>query len=248
MVRRRCRRLAATGWSPSNSRIGRAVGGGGGPPRRTAAPPTAAAAGTRSGAAVGSIGRRHGGACACTCAVPAAQGFGAAREGAGHRRIATGLGGRLARHGHPEDGRRDAVADEAAQLVVQLERFALEFVERILLRIAPQADAAAHVVELGQVLDPQRVDRSDEDQPLDGLPVLLADLGRLGRQALVGYLADVFGDRIAPAEVPQLVGRGARTAQAHRHEGCRQPLEVPRLRIVTGQVAVHDRVHLVIEE
>ena len=49
-----------TGWSPSDSRIGRDVGGGGGPPRRMADPPAAAAAGTRASAATPRLAGRPG--------------------------------------------------------------------------------------------------------------------------------------------------------------------------------------------
>ncbi len=69
----------------------------------------------------------------------------------------------------------DLAPNEAAQLLIQLERFALELVERIDAAVAAQADAAAHVVELGQVVDPQGVDAAQQDQPLDLCPDLSAE-------------------------------------------------------------------------
>ena len=63
---------------------------------------------------------------------------------------------RLGLDGDAEDRVGDLLADEAAQLLVELERLALELHERVGAAVAAQADAAAEVVQLGQVLDPQR--------------------------------------------------------------------------------------------
>ena len=52
-------------------------------------------------------------------------------------------GGGVAGDGDPEDRRRDLVADQVAQLLVELERLAPELVERVLLGVAAQADARA---------------------------------------------------------------------------------------------------------
>src|SRR5438093_2941343 len=76
---------------------------------------------------------------------------------------------RLDRDGDAEDRRGDLVPDQVAQLAVELVRLAAELVERVLLGVSAQADAAPHVVDLGQVLDPQRVDRAEEDHQLDEL-------------------------------------------------------------------------------
>ena len=98
-----------------------------GPPRRMAEPPTAAAAGTRAAAA----GRRRdprrrrarADAVRAVGSVAAAQRGRSPGERRGHGRIAAvGRGGGLAGDRDPEDRRRDAVPDEAAQLVVQLRR------------------------------------------------------------------------------------------------------------------------------
>ena len=107
---------------------------------------------------------------------------------------------------------------------------------------------AAHVVDLGQVLHPQRVDRPHQDQPLDRGPVLLADLGLLGVEPRVGEVAHVLGDRLAAAEVPQLVGRRALAGQAHLVERVRQPFEVPLVGIVAREVGVDEDVDLLVEE
>ena len=64
----------------------------------------------------------------------------------------------------------------SAQLLVEAERLLAELVERILLGVAAQADAPAHVVELGEVLDPQAVDRAQQHEPLHLRPDLVAVL------------------------------------------------------------------------
>ncbi len=74
----------------------------------------------------------------------------------------------------PEDGRGDLVPDERPQLVVELERLALELHERVGAAVATQADTTPEVVQLGQVVDPQLVDGAQQDQSLDHGPRLLA--------------------------------------------------------------------------
>ena len=80
------------------------------------------------------------------------------------------------------------------------------------------------------------------------LPVLLADLGRLGGQPVVGQVADMDRDRLAAAEVPQLVGGRALAGQPHRAERGRQALEVPRPGVVADEVHVDEVVDLLVEE
>ncbi len=118
----------------------------------------------------------------------------------------------------PEDRGRDLVADEAAQLLVEAERLLLELVERVLLGVAAEADAAPHVVELGEVLDPQRVDRPEQDEPLDHRPVGLADLGLAWPRAVASAsVAEVLGERLAAAGLPELVVRARPgPVEAHR--------------------------------
>src|SRR4051812_43863291 len=132
--------LPITGSSPSDSRIGR-VEGPEGPPRRIAEPPApvevAAPAPTRSavaGAAPAAAGARPPGAAGAGGAGAPPAGGGRPRavgplppgrrsrprgEGGRHSRVAARRDRRLAGHGHPEDRRGDAVADEPAELVVQ---------------------------------------------------------------------------------------------------------------------------------
>src|SRR5207244_7399063 len=86
---------------------------------------------------------------------------------------------RLAGHRDPENRRRDLVADEGSQFLVEAERLLLELVQRILLGVASKPDPTAHVVELGDVLDPERINRSQEHQSLDQRPIALADLSAL---------------------------------------------------------------------
>src|SRR5436190_6569623 len=64
-------------------------------------------------------------------------------------------GGRLAGDRDPEDRRRDLVADQIAQLAVEMVGLATELVERVLLGVTAEADAPPHVVDLSQVFDPQ---------------------------------------------------------------------------------------------
>ena len=92
---------------------------------------------------------------------------------------------RLADDRDAEDRRRDLVADEGAHLLVEAEGLLLEGVERVLLGEAAQADALAHLVDLGQVLDPDRVDRAQQDEALDQRPlvgVLLRPSARASRR------------------------------------------------------------------
>src|SRR5262245_48325533 len=135
------------------------------------------------------------------------------REGAGRR-----LRLLLLRDLGPEDRARDLVADESGELLVQPEGLLAELVERVLLGIAAQADAAAHVVELGQVLDPQRIDRAQEHEPLDRRPQLRPDLLLAGLEHLVGDLAQVLGDRGGGAELEELRGVDPVAPDAHPPE------------------------------
>ena len=97
----------------------------------------------------------------------------------------------------------------AGSSVVEREGFLPELVERILLRVAAEADAAAHVVELGQVLHPQRVDRAQQHEALDGRPVLGADLGFLGGERRVDQVADVLDSASRPPTLPERRPRSA---------------------------------------
>ena len=83
------------------------------------------------------------------------------------------------------------------QLLVEAERLLAELVERVLLGVAAQADAAAHVVELGEVLDPQAVDRAQQHEPLDLRPDLLAVLLLAGLELVVDELAQVLDELLA---------------------------------------------------
>ena len=70
----------------------------------------------------------------------------------------------------------------------------------------------------------------------------------LAASLLVGQVADVLGDRLAAAELPEVVGRRALAGQAHRARARRQALEVPLVRVLADEVAVDQRVDLVVEE
>ena len=140
------------------------------------------------------------------------------------------LGGR--RHAHllgrrrllpldadPEDRAGDLVADEAPQLLVQLERLALELVERVRAAVAAQADAAAEVVELGEVVHPQRVDRAQQDQALDHGPDVGAVLLLPRLELRVGGVVERLDDAFAAALPRQALGIDVGPFDAHRQHG-----------------------------
>ncbi len=75
--------------------------------------------------------------------------------------------------------------DQSPELLVELEGLLAEGVQGILAAVAAEADAPPQVVELGEVLHPERIDRPQQDEPLDHRPVGLAHLGLARIQALV---------------------------------------------------------------
>src|SRR5688572_24283257 len=166
-----------------------------------------AGAGRRRGQAGQHRRRRRGGVrgdlWALAVAIP---GAGACAGGRAHLRGGRLRHGRRRPDGDPEDRVGHLVADEAAQLLVELECLALELVERVDAAVAPEADAAPHVVQLGQVLYPQAVDRAQQDDSLDVAPdvrpvLLLAALDRL-----LDRIAQVLQDFLAHRDLGQVVG------------------------------------------
>ena len=214
----------ATGASPSCSRVLTACGAAGRAPLTMAEPgvPAAGIAGAPRGP-----GSRPRHRLARGSTVSAREGRGTGRKACRDRRIAARGGRRLAGDGDTEDGARDAVADEVAEFLVKLERLAPELVERVLLRVAAQADAAAHVVDLGQVLHPERIDGPQQDHALDGAPVGRADLGFAGVQAASARSSRCSLIASRRAEVPQLVGARALAGQAHHRRGRRPGRRCP---------------------
>src|SRR4029453_5797344 len=104
-----------------------------------------------------------------------------------------------------------------------------------------EAAGPAHIVDLGQMLDPERVDGPEQDEALDGRPVFLADLLRLGLELCVGELEEVLPNRGAAAELPQVVLAGARlVAEAHCLDRGREALHTPVVDAVAGEVAVDE--------
>ena len=69
------------------------------------------------------------------------------------------------------------MADEATQLVIELVGLTLELDEGIGATVAAQADAATEVLQLGEVVHPERVDGTQQDGPLDERPGLLTEGG-----------------------------------------------------------------------
>ena len=169
-------------------------------------------------------------------------GWPATRAGSARRRAVARL------DGDAEDRRRDPVADQVAQLLVHPVRLAAELVERVLLGVAAQPDAAAHVVDLGQVLDPQRVDRPQQHDPLDHGPVAPRRPRPRGRQA--ARRRSRGGTRRSPRDRP---GPRACRPRSPRRRGPsrqrrRQPLDVPGVGVLAGEVAIDERVDLLVEE
>src|SRR4051794_13310922 len=120
----------------------------------------------------------------------------------------------LDRHGHAEDRGPDLVANQVPELAVQLVGLAAELVERVLLGVTAEPDPPAHVVDLGEVLDPQRIDRPQEDHPLDDGPVGLTDVRLALLELRVRELKEMVRDRLAAADLPQLVLAHALAVQA----------------------------------
>ena len=125
-----------------------------------------------------------------------------------------------------------------AQLLVQLERLALELVERVLLGVAAQADAAAHVVELGEVLDPERVDRPESTSrstvAQSSSPTSAALRGRASRRPARGGARD----RLAAAELPELVlASSPRPSRPIAVRAADNALQVPVVGVLADEMA-----------
>src|SRR5438094_7145381 len=79
-------------------------------------------------------------------------------------------------YGHAEDGLGDAAGDPGLHLLKEAVRLAFVGDERVLLAVAAQVDTLAELLHRSEVLDPVRVDRSEEDPSLDRAGELLAEL------------------------------------------------------------------------
>ncbi len=88
---------------------------------------------------------------------------------------------RLRLDAHREDDARHFVADVVQQAAEQLERLALVFLLRVLLRIAAQVDALAQVVQRRQMLAPVRIQALQHHRALEAGKGLAADLRHLAR-------------------------------------------------------------------
>ncbi len=95
---------------------------------------------------------------------------------------------------------RHVVSDRGLQLVEHLVGLDLELVQRLALRVGSKADAATHIVDRGQVLDPQRVDDAQQHQPLEHAD-LLPDLRALALVSVSDELEQRLGDGLALAGV-----------------------------------------------
>src|SRR5260221_8352211 len=88
-------------------------------------------------------------------------------------------------HRDAEDRLGDVVRDLARHLVEEGTGLVLVRHERILLAVAAEVDALAELLHRGEVFDPVRVDRAQQQPPLDGARGLLAERGLAGFVRLV---------------------------------------------------------------
>src|SRR3954452_12155881 len=149
-----------------------------------------------------------------------------------------------------EDGRRDLVADEVPELLVEAEGLPPELVQRVLLGVAPQPDPAAEVVHLGEVLNPQGVDRPEQHKSLDLRPdVALAVLLLAGAERVVDDRAEMLEDRLAATAdlLECLLGRVV-AGQAEGMDGACEAREVPLAVVVATDELVDHDLELVVEE
>jgi len=140
------------------------------------------------------------------------------------------------------------VADEPAQLLVEAEGLDLEGVDRVLLRVTAQEDAAPQVIELGQVLDPERVHGAQQDESLDQRPVGLAGLSLACFQRGVDGLAQSRPDRLAAVQLPEDVGLHLAGGETHRHERPRELVERPVVEVLRARVLGDELLDLIVEE
>src|SRR5436190_11114865 len=135
--------------------------------------------------------------------------------------------------------------DDVEHLREQLERLALVFLLRVLLRVAAQVDALAQVVERGEVLAPVLVDRLQQDHAHERRELLDADARYLAVEQLVGSLLDVLDDvfighRIALLDQPAEEDVDLPLLAQHLLER----LQVPLLLDALGRhVGAHDVFH-----
>src|SRR2546428_4649538 len=69
---------------------------------------------------------------------------------------------------HAQDGLGDATGDTRLHFLEEAVGLALVGDERVLLAVAAKVDALAELLHRGEMLDPVRVDRAEEDPSLDG--------------------------------------------------------------------------------
>src|SRR5574341_1368316 len=70
-------------------------------------------------------------------------------------------------HADPEDHLRGGRGQPGVHLLPVAVRLLLVGDERVLLAVAAEVDALSQLLHLGQVLDPMRIDRAQQDEPLD---------------------------------------------------------------------------------
>jgi hypothetical protein len=85
----------------------------------------------------------------------------------------------LLHHADAQDRSADADADEPLELVIELERLALEGIEWVLLGIPAQPNAATQIIDFGEVLHPELVDAAQDHGAQDARPDLWAKFCRL---------------------------------------------------------------------
>ena len=140
------------------------------------------------------------------------------------------------------------MANEALELLVEAVGLDLEGVDRIGLGVPAQVDAAAQIVQLGEVLDPQGVDRAQQDEPLDERPVVLTHVGLAGAQLPIHDVVELGPDRLVAAQLGQALLRDVVLGQADGDDRPGQIVERGLAGVVGPDVRVEERVDLLFEE
>ena len=151
--------------------------------------------------------------------------------------------------GDAEDRVGHVVADGRLELVEHPVRLDLELVQRVALRVGAQADAAPHVVDGGEVLDPQRVDDAQQHEPLEDVDALLAEPRRASRSyrsRTSSVSARPGRPRLARVVEDAQVGIGQRRDHASP-AACGARRRFHSVVMLAGGVLGHEGGHLVVE-
>src|SRR2546425_5510013 len=106
-------------------------------------------------------------------------------------------------HCHSENCLRDPARDTRLHFLEEAVGLALVGDERVLLAVAAEVDALAELLHRGEMLDPVRVDRAEEDPSLDGAGQLLAELFLTRLVRLLDDLSDAIAQLVLVAELAE---------------------------------------------